>query len=102
MREKVKNLKLRLTVLLVGALMMSLDLLNHIADITKLPESVKTIREQMVQVQQAVDYERTLPADQLQPLAKFPVTKSLYSHQVRACNMALLTFGVLDPKEVAG
>ena len=33
-------------------------------------------------------------------LVKYPVQGSLYEHQVRAANMALLTFGLADPKEV--
>ena len=79
----------------------SRELLNRLsALLPALPASIEAERKKLNKVQVAVDYERTLPIDQLKPLMKFPVTKSLYAHQTRAANMALLTFGIVDPKEV--
>ena len=77
------------------------ELLNRLSSLVPLPAPVEAERKRLEEVQRAVDYERTLPADELKPLAKYPVTKSLYAHQTRAANMAMLTFGIVDPKEVA-
>lgn len=79
----------------------SRELLNRLsALLPALPPSIEAVRIKLNETQAAVDMERTLPADKLKPLVKFPVTKSLYAHQTRAANMALLTFGIVDPKEV--
>lgn len=78
----------------------SRELLNRLRSITRLPAPIEEERIRLNRIQQAVDKERTLPAEKLKPLADYPVTKSLYAHQVRAANMALLTFGLADPKEV--
>ena len=48
-------------------------------------------------VQEAVDAERVRPARELKPLVKYPVKRNLYDHQVRASNMCLLTFGLVEP-----
>ena len=77
------------------------SLLNKLsALLPALPPSIEAERIRLNETQAAVDYERTLPNDQLKPLTRFPVTRSLYAHQTRAANMALLTFGIIDPKEV--
>ena len=76
------------------------DLLNRLASISPLTPPVEAGRRRLNEIQEAVDKERILPAGQLKPLAKYPVTKNLYAHQTRAANMALLVFGVADPKEV--
>ena len=77
------------------------ELLNRLsALLPALPTSIDAERRRLNRIQDAVNTERTLPMDGLKPLVKFPVTKSLYAHQTRAANMALLTFGIVDPKEV--
>ena len=77
------------------------ELLNRLsALLPALPPGIEAERIRLNETQAAVDMERTLPMDKLKPLVKFPVTKNLYAHQVRAANMALITFGIVDPKEV--
>lgn len=79
----------------------SRELLNRLSSLLpSLPQQVEAERVRLNGIQAAVDAERTLPGDELKPLVKFPVTKGLYEHQVRAANMALLTFGVVDSGEV--
>lgn len=74
------------------------ELLKHIAQIRPLsPEAEKFYREQE-KTQRAVDYVRTMKNPPM--MVKAPVKKKLYEHQVRAFDMALITFGVIDPDEV--
>lgn len=80
----------------------SRELLNRLRSITRLPAPIEEERIRLNRIQEAVDRERTLPVQELKPLASYPVTRSLYAHQVRAANMALLTFGLADPEEVLG
>lgn len=77
----------------------SMELLNRMAGIIKLPDYIEAERIRMNKVQEAVDQQRTLEPDKLKPLSDYPVTKQLYKHQIRAANMALLTFGLTDWKE---
>lgn len=84
------------TQMLVG--IADLELLDKLARLVRLPPSIDGVRMHMQSVQDAVDKER-IRADP-KPYVKYPVTKKLYEHQIRAANMALLTFGMLDPKEV--
>jgi len=76
------------------------ELLNRLSSLVPLPIPVEAERRRLIAVQDAVDYERILPAEQLKPLVRYPVTKSLYAHQTRAANMALLVFGLAEPEEV--
>lgn len=78
----------------------SLELLNKLATIVHLPPSIEAERVRMNTVQDAVDRERVKKDPK--PMVRYPVTKNLYEHQVRAANMALMTFGILDPKEAGG
>lgn len=75
----------------------SAELLNRLATLVRLPASIEKIRQQMNIVQEAVDHERV--REDPKPLYKYPVTKPLYQHQVRAANMALLTFGLVPPEK---
>lgn len=75
----------------------SAELLNRLATLVRLPASIEELRQHMNAVQEAVDHERV--KENPKPLYKFPVTKSLYQHQVRAANMALLTFGMIPPEK---
>lgn len=54
--------------------------------------------QRLDETQRAVDKMRV--EKEPEALVKYPVQGSLYEHQVRAANMALLTFGLADPKEV--
>ena len=76
----------------------SSELLNKLSTIVHLPPSIEAERVRMNTVQEAVDEERT--KEHPAPMYNYPVTKSLYEHQVRAANMALMTFGFIDtPKK---
>ena len=76
----------------------SAELLNKLATLVHLPPSIEAERTRMNEVQEAVDQERT--REHPEPLYKYPVTKNLYEHQVRAANMALMTFGFIEtPKK---
>lgn len=76
----------------------SLELLNKLASIVKLPENIEAERRRLTEIQDAVDRERLL--EEPKPLCSIPVKIPLFSHQIRAVNMALVTFGVVDPKDV--
>lgn len=73
------------------------ELLNRLAGLIPLPKPLDTERHRLDAVQEAVDAERVRPAGDLKPLVKYPVKKDLYAHQVRASNMCLLTFGLVEP-----
>ena len=72
-----------------------MELLDNLAGICRLPPAIEGIRQRMHAVQDAVDKERTAPEPQ--PLYEFPVKVPLYKHQIRGANMALLTFGMVEP-----
>jgi hypothetical protein len=77
-----------------------LDLLDKLAGIVRLPPAVEARRQRLRKVQDAVDRERLNP-DPV-PLADYPVKVSLYRHQLRGANMAMLTFGWVPPPEGGG
>lgn len=72
-----------------------LELLNKLSELVRLPEPVEAVRRHMVLVARAVDAERINPEPE--PLYKYPVKIPLYKHQIRGANMALMTFGLLEP-----
>lgn len=76
----------------------SKELLDKLSKIVRLPPAIEDYRQRLDETQRAVDKMRV--EKNPKPLAKYPVHGSLYEHQVRAANMALLTFGLVDPKEV--
>lgn len=84
--------------MMIGEL--SMDVLDRLSRMVRLPPAAEEIRQEMKLRQAAVDAERTAPDPK--PLAKYPVKKNLYSHQVRAANMALLVFEAADPGLVLG
>ena len=77
----------------------SRDLLEKFEQIVRLPPYIQRVLDEMRAVQSAVDMERSLPEPA--PLVRYPVKKKLYVHQTRAANMALVTFGMIAPEEVA-
>ncbi len=78
------------------------ELLNRLAGLIPLPKQVDAERHRLNAVQETVDAERVRPAGDLKPLVKYPVKRNLYAHQMRAANMALLTFGLMDPVKGGG
>lgn len=75
-----------------------LELLDKLSSIVRLPPAIEAHRAELHRVQAAVDRERVNqdPA----PLYPYPVKLPLYRHQTRGANMALLTFGLVEPPEV--
>lgn len=73
------------------------ELLNRLSKLIPLPKPLNAERHRLNAVQEAVDAERVRPAEDLKPFTKYPVKRNLYAHQMRAANMALLTFGLMDP-----
>ena len=73
-----------------------IELLDKLASIVRLPASIEKYRAHLHLVQDAVDRERINPNPK--PAYQYPVKMSLYQHQVRAANMALLTFGMIPPE----
>ncbi len=73
------------------------ELLDRLSRLCPLKGAAEAERLRLDAVQAAVDAERVRPAGGLKPLVKYPVKKGLYAHQVRAANMALLTFGLVEP-----
>lgn len=80
--------------------LVSAELLNKMARNWRLPPVIEEERRRFNLIQEAVDRERVKPDEELRPMAKYPVKKKLFKHQMRAANMALLTFGLVDPGEV--
>lgn len=75
------------------------ELLNKLKKSFGLPKPIDEERERLNAIQKAVDAERILPAEKLKPMVTYPVTKALFAHQTRAANMALMTFGLVEPPE---
>lgn len=71
------------------------ELLNKLASIVRLPEVIEKERLRFNSISEAVDRERM--AEEPVPLYKYPVKYPLFKHQVRGANMALITFGLIDP-----
>lgn len=74
-----------------------LELLDRLAGLVRLPPDIDRRRQELKAVQDAVDRERVNQVPT--PFYKYPVKMPLYAHQVKGANMALLTFGWVEPKE---
>ena len=72
------------------------EILNKRHDKGWLPQPYELERQRRIRVRAAVDKERI--KDDPRPAVHFPVKASLYKHQVRAANMALITFGLIPPE----
>lgn len=79
--------------------MATLELLDLLAGIVRLPATIEAERIRMRDVAEAVDRERM--NEHLAPFVDYPVKVKPYAHQIKAANMALLTFGFVTPEEVA-
>lgn len=72
-----------------------LELLDKLSSIVKLPPAIDARRESLHRVQDAVDRERVNPEPV--PMYNYPVKLPLYRHQIRGANMAMITFGFIEP-----
>lgn len=77
---------------------LSRDLLNRLAKLIRLPGPIEAVRVQENRTQEAVDRLRTMQDPQ--PLRPVPLKGTLYQHQIRAYDMALVEMGFVDPEEV--
>lgn len=77
----------------------SLELLGRLSGLVSLPAAIKAEYQDMAAVQKAVDKERVKAAEEVKPFVNYPVKKKLYTHQVRAANMCLLTFGLVKSND---
>lgn len=73
-----------------------LEILDRLSSLVRLPPAIECRRNHLRTVQDAVDKQRV--AQKPEPLYRFPVKMPLYAHQVRGANMALLTFGWVQPE----
>lgn len=78
--------------MLYGAV--EIELLNKLSEIIPLPEPIESERQRLIEIAKAVDEERI--KEDPEPLCKYPVKYPLFKHQVRAANMALITFGLVS------
>lgn len=78
----------------------SLDLLNKLAGLVNLPDSIEAYRLSLLRTQQAVDKLRM--EENPKELIKAPIKEGIkpYAHQIRAYNMALTVFGVTDTNKI--
>lgn len=74
------------------------ELLNRLAGLVKLPPTIEEQRQHTNRIAGAVDQERM--KEDPEPLYKYPVKFPLFKHQVRGANMALITFGLIEPPEI--
>lgn len=72
-----------------------LELLDKMASLVQLPPPIEEHRQRLHRLQEAVDRERVNPNPA--PMYQYPVKLPLYAHQVRGANMALMTFGLIEP-----
>ena len=74
---------------------LDLDQLERLKKIApEFPPSLEKIRRELELAGNAVERERTRPDPK--PLYRYPIKARLYSHQIRAANMALLVFGLVS------
>lgn len=73
-----------------------LELLEQLHRIIRLPQSIAAEYQRLKAVQVAIDDERM--NEDPKPLLDLPVKIQLFKHQIRGVNMALLTFGVVEPQ----
>ena len=73
-----------------------LELLEYLNHIIRLPQNIATEYKRLKAVQVAIDSERM--NENPKPLLDLPVKIPLFKHQIRGVNMALLTFGVVEPQ----
>lgn len=72
----------------------SLGTITELSKCIRLPDALVTLKNELEKVQGAVNHVRK--ESKSIPLIKPPVRANLYDHQVKALNMALLHFGVVE------
>lgn len=72
-----------------------IELLNKLAGLVMLPESIETEREKLNRIMEAVDRERM--KEDPAPLIDPPIKVKPFKHQIRGYNMALMTLGMVEP-----
>lgn len=72
----------------------SLGLLESLAGVFRFPQPYAAILDGMIRNRAAMEDERTKETPEA--LYEYPVKRTLYRHQVRAANMALLAFGLIE------
>lgn len=75
----------------------TLDLLDVLAQIFPLPDTVEVERRRLAGIARQLDAQRA--AAEPVPLTAYPVRAKLFRHQVRAANMAMLVFGAVPLEE---
>lgn len=77
-----------------------LETLNRLSNIVPLPEPIEAYRKELTNAQVVVNKLRL--EEEPKPLIKPPIKDGIkpYAHQVRGYNMALVAFGLVEPKEV--
>ena len=71
------------------------ELLNRLAGLVRLPDHIEAERQRLNRISEAVDKERM--TEEPVPLYKYPVKMSLFKHQTRGANMALMVLGLIEP-----
>lgn len=74
------------------------ELLNKMASIVRLPALIEEERQRINGIQDAVDRVRMM--EDPVPIIEPPVKAKMFKHQTRGYLMALITFGLVDPKKV--
>ena len=77
----------------------TMELLDRMAKLVRLPEQIESERLRMKRIQDAVDKERM--KEKPTNVYYYPVKANLFMHQQKAANMAALTFGWISPEEWA-
>lgn len=75
----------------------TLDLLEVLAQIFPLPDTVEAERQRLAGIARELDAQRA--AADPAPLVPYPVRARMFRHQVRAANMAMLVFGAVPLEE---
>lgn len=68
----------------------TLEMLNRLKRLVKLPPALETERQRKQEVQDKVDKERL--CEKPKALFDYPVTVKLFEHQIRGANMAMYEF----------
>ena len=69
----------------------TLEMLDRLQRIVKLPETLEAERQRMRTVQNKVDHERL--NEHPEPMYNYPVKVKLFTHQIRGANMCMHLFG---------
>lgn len=77
----------------------SLELLDNLAGLGRLPQDIEAERRRLRAVKEAIDAERG--NDHPVPLVHYPVKAKLFEHQIRGANMCLLAFGAVEPRRTS-